>query len=86
MPDADIRDSGALELTASTIARAFASAAVETDSPMIRMLLTPEMLAHIGRMLIRAGELVYAIQTTGGRLRLIEAASWDIQGRYLPDS
>ena len=83
---ADIDTSGAVELAAGVIGRAFASAQVDAISEIIKDALTPSVLAHIGRMLIRAGECVYAIDTSGGSLALLPASTWDIQGGVLPES
>ena len=83
---ADVNIGGALELAAGVIGRAFASAQVETDRQSVRDALSPSVLAHIGRALIRAGECVYAIQVADGELVLLPASSWDISGGVLPSS
>ena len=83
---ADIKQSGAVELAAGVIGRAFASARVETPRTAVRDALTPSVLAHIGRALIRAGECVHAIDVSDGNLALLPASTWDIQGGVLPSS
>ena len=83
---ADINTSGALELAAGVIGRAFASAQVETPRQLVKDVLTPATLAHIGRGLIRAGESVFAIDVAGGNLALIPASAWDISGGVRPES
>ena len=83
---ADVNIGGALELAAGVVGRAFASAQVDADSQSVRDTLTPSVLAHIGRALIRAGEAVFAIQVADGALVLLPASSWDIQGGVLPAS
>ena len=77
---ADIDTSGAVELAAGVVGRAFASAQVESTSGAVAGALTPSTLAHIGRALIRAGESVLVIAPSGGSLALIPASSWDIEG------
>ena len=83
---ADVNTSGALELAAGVIGRAFASAQVETPRGSVSDVLTPSTLAHIGRGLIRAGECVFAINVEGGDLALLPASSWDIAGGVRPES
>ena len=83
---ADIKASGAVELAAGVVGRAFASARVETPNTAARDALTPSILAHIGRMLIRSGECVFAINVADGELVLLPASTWDIQGGVLPAS
>ena len=56
---ADVNTSGALELAAGVVGRAFASAQVETPRGSVSDMLTPSTLAHIGRSLIRTGESVF---------------------------
>ena len=83
---ADIQQSGAVELAAGVVGRAFASARVETPRTAVSDVLTPATLAHIGRALIRAGESVFAINVADGNLALLPASSWDISGGVLPAS
>ena len=78
---ADLQTSGAVEVAAGVVGRAFASAQVETTNGAIAGALSPATLAHIGRALIRAGECVLAIAPSArGNLALIPASAWDIEG------
>ena len=83
---ADVNSSGALELAAGVIGRAFASARVETPRQLVKDILTPSTLANIGRGLIRAGEAVFAIDVAGGNLALLPASAWDISGGVRPET
>ena len=83
---ANIDTSGAVEVAAGIVARAFASAQVETTSGAIAGALTPAILSHIGRALIRAGESVLVIAPSRDNLALIPAYSWDITGGVRPES
>ena len=77
---------GALEASASIIARCFA-AAVVSGPPHFVAALGPSMLSMIGRSLIRQGEILFAIEVRdGGRVELIPAASWDVSGAHDPAS
>ena len=70
---------GALEACSGFTGRAFASAEVKA-SEQLRAVLTPACLSHLGRSLIRHGEMLLLIRTDGGRLRLAPAQSWDVLG------
>ena len=72
----DAGDTAALEAAAGVVARAFASATVEPETPA----LTPLLLASIGRDLIVRGE---ALVVEVGRA-MVRATSWDI-GASTPD-
>ena len=76
---------GALEASASIIARCFAAADV-SGPDRYREALGPSMLSMIGRSLIRQGEIVFAMEVRGGRLMLIPASSWDVHGDVDPAS
>ena len=76
----------ALEAAAGIVGRSFAVASIQAASELVRDALPPELLALIGRSLIRRGQLVLDISTAGGRLALLPAASWDIQGGPEPSS
>ena len=76
---------GALEASASIIARCFA-AAVVSGPDRYREALGPSTLSMIGRALIRQGEIVFAIEVRGGRLMLLPASSWDVTGDVDPAS
>ena len=72
---------GALEIAAGFVGRAFAAAQVEGGSG-IEAALTPSVLQMIGRQLIRAGEFVGLIEVDGGGVEIAPANSWDINGSY----
>ena len=76
---------GALEASASIIARCFAAADVKGPDAFLAAL-GPSTLSMIGRALIRQGEIVFSIDNTGGRVRLTPAASWDVEGDADPAS
>ena len=69
---------GALEIAAGFVGRAFASARVTGDNAEA---VTPGFLSMVGRQLIRAGELVAAMRVERGVLRFAVADQWDISGR-----
>ena len=73
----------AVESAAGVWARAFAAAEVTGG----RGAITPQVLASIGRRLIRAGEAVYLLDVDlGGRVRLLDVAQHDVTGGAQPDS
>ena len=76
---------GALESCAGTCGRAFMAAEV-SGRPALVNALTPGCLEIIGRSLMRRGESIWRIDTSGGMLRLLPAETWDIQGGPLPES
>ena len=76
---------GALEASASIIARCFA-AAVVAGPPHFVAALGPSVMSMIGRSLIRQGEVLFAIEIRDGRVVLIPAASWDVEGEHDPAS
>ena len=75
---------GALEGAAGVVGRAGFSAAEVIGPPMLTQALNPYLLEMIGRSLIRRGELVFMIDTVGGRLQLLPADSWDVDGGPRP--
>ena len=76
---------GALEASASIIARCFAAARV-SGPPHFVAALGPSVMSLIGRALIRNGEVLFAIEVAEGRVMLTPAASWDITGDPNPAS
>ena len=76
---------GALEASASIIARCFAAAAVSGPDQFVAAL-GPSTLSLIGRALIRQGEILFAIEIRKGRVVLLPAASWDVTGAHDPAS
>ena len=75
----------ALEACAGFVGRAFAAAEVAADARTLQVL-SPDCLAMIGRALVRRGEIVLLIRVEGGRLRLLPAASHDIDGGPDPET
>ena len=76
---------GALEASASIVARCFAAAVVSGPDHFVAAL-GPSTLSMIGRSLIRQGEVLFAIEVREGRVVLIPAASWDVSGGHDPAS
>ena len=74
----------ALEGCCGVIGRAFAAADV-VGPPMLADALNPYLLEMVGRALIRRGELVFLIDTSRGKLQLLPADSWDVDGGPRPD-
>ena len=58
---------------------AFAAAEISPDTPVLSAL-SPQVLAMVGQQLATAGNSVWLIQTDGGQVRLLPAASWDLRG------
>ena len=79
-----VSTTGALEGCVGLIGRAFAAAEVGS-APMVETALNPYILEMAGRALIRRGEIVFMIDTVGGKLRLLPADSWDVDGGPRPD-
>ena len=76
---------GALEACAGVVGRGFASAEVEGRGVVVDAL-TPSVMELVGRSLIRAGEVVFLVDTTGGRLQILPCETWDVEGGPFPDS
>ena len=76
---------GAVEIAASHYSRAFAGASVEPAGARTAAL-TPALLSSIGRRLITSGESVHVIDVAGGRVGLLEAASWNVTGDADPET
>ena len=75
---ADAGATAAIEAAAGAVSRAFASAEVEGTRAE---LVTPDVLALIGRDLIRCGESVHLIEVgRDGRAMLRPVGAWDVQG------
>ena len=83
---AEAMTTGALEACAGVVGRAFAAADVESSSGTIQAALTPDILELIGRQLIRAGELVCYLDTSGGELNILPAQSHNIMGGPTPST
>ena len=76
---------GALEASASIVARCFAAADVQGPDQFVAAL-GPSTLSMIGRALIRQGEILFAIEAANGSVSLLPAASWDVTGDAAPAS
>ena len=76
---------GALEASASIIARCFAAAQI-SGPPHFVAALGPSVMSMIGRSLIRQGEILFAIEVRDGRVLLTPAASWAVEGDSDPAS
>ena len=74
----------ALEACAGTVGRGFAASEVTGPDSLARAL-TPGVLELVGRSLIRRGEVVFLIDTTAGKLRLIPAEMHDVEGGPFPE-
>ena len=74
----------ALEACAGLVGRGFMAAEV-AGRPALVDAITPACMELIGRSLIRIGQVVFLIDTTGGRLRLLPAETHDVQGGPMPD-
>ena len=74
----------ALEACAGTVGRGFSASEVSGPDSLTSAL-TPGVLALIGRSLIRLGEVVFLIDSTSGRLRLVPAETHDVEGGPFPD-
>ena len=75
----------ALEACAGTVGRGFAAAEIAGPTAITRAL-TPSIMEMVGRSLIRVGEVVFLIDTTGGELRLLPTEAHDIEGGPDPES
>lgn len=76
--------SGALQVGAGLIGRAFASASVTGATPAMTRALTPSVLERLGRGLVRDGESLLYLRVTRDGLRLFPIVSYDVQGTYDP--
>ena len=74
----------ALEACAGTVGRGFAASEVSGPDSLTQAL-TPSIMEMIGRSLIRTGEIVFLIDTTSGRLRLVPAETHDVTGGPFPE-
>ena len=81
IPKAQAKAVAAVEASAGLIGRAFASADVEGDPYGV---LTPSLLACIGRDLVRRGESLHLIGMRRGSVALTPCASWNLYGGHDP--
>ena len=82
----DVGATSALETCSGLVGRLFAAANVTATSPTVAAALNPDLLELFGRSLLRAGELVCYLDTTGGELTIIPAQSHSITGGPTPSS
>ena len=82
---ASVAGVGALEAASGLISRCFAAAQVSGPAHAVQVL-GPDVLAQVGRALIRQGEALYFMDVQAGRLLLLPAQSWDVFGAAHPDS
>ena len=75
---------GALEACAGMCGRSFAAAEIDGPESLVTAL-TPDTLEIIGRSMIRRGEVVFLIDTSTGRLRLLPAQTHDVMGGPEPE-
>ena len=75
----------ALESCAGLVGRGFMASEV-AGRPALVDAITPPVMELIGRSLIRRGEVVFLIDTTGGRLQLLPAETHDVTGEPRPES
>ena len=75
----------ALESCAGVVGRGFMACEV-AGRPAFTDALTPQVMEMIGRSLIRLGQVVFLIDTTGGRMQLIPAQTHDVEGGPYPES
>ena len=78
-------ETGALESAAGLVGRAFASCEVVGD-PMYTRALSPQLMEMIGRSLIRRGDSVFYLDTSGDGLTLLPAQTHSIDGGPMPSS
>ena len=76
---------GALEACAGVVGRGFASAEV-AGRGIVTDALTPQVMELVGRSLIRAGEVVFLVDTTDSRMQILPCETWDVEGGPFPDS
>ena len=82
---ADASSTAAVEAASGALSRALAAAEV-VGADWAREAVSPAVLAQIGRDLIRRGDSLHVIRVSGGRVRLVPAASWHWEGSHDPDT
>ena len=81
---ADQYATAALESCTGMTGRGFAVAEVVAESPTIADAITPDLLELIGRSLMRGGEIVFYVDTSGGEVDLLPAQSHNVMGGPSP--
>ena len=83
--DADALATAGVEAAAGALSRAFMSCRVAGDA-RIASALPGAVLGRVGRDLVRQGDSLHVIDTDGGSLRLLPAASWTVEGEADPET
>ena len=81
----DNASTAAVEAAAGALSRAFSGATVEGPE-WAQMAVTGDVLALMGRDLVRRGEVLHAIRMQGGMVRLIPCSSWHWEGGHDPST
>ena len=74
-----------LEMCAGLLGRAMLAVEI-SGREIVTDALQPDMMEMVGRALVRRGEALYYIDMEGGRLRLLPADIWDVNGGPNPDT
>ena len=82
---ADNAGTAAVEAAAGALSRAFSGATVEGPEWAVSAV-TGDVLALMGRDLVRRGEVLHAIRMQGGMVRLIPCSSWHWEGGHDPST
>ena len=75
----------AIEICAGVWQRGMSTAEVQPQNGRTAPL-TPTLLGHIGRYLLKYGEVLFQIGTRGGEITLTPAQSWTVTGGIDPAS
>ena len=75
-----VSTTAAVEAASGIVSRGFAAAVVEEAPAVVEAALSAEVLAGIGRELVRRGESMHLIELRGGELYLRPVGQWDIRG------
>lgn len=82
---ATVAATAAMECASGLVARAFASAEVGGPGPVADAL-TPEVMATIGRSLVRRGQIAHVVEVRDGEVALVPCESFDIVGGVEPEA
>lgn len=77
-----VSNTAALEAAAGMVGRAFMSCEVTSTHGYSRTAITPDVLNHIGRALIRSGDCVLYIDVGDDIASLVPASEWEVSGSY----
>ena len=75
---------GSLEIASGLWARGLGSATVVSPDNSVTSVLSPSVLASMGRGLVRRGEALFVLDVRDDALRMLEASSWDVSGGHDP--